>query len=34
MSRHPEIFSLACRTVGIGEQTGGLETMLRQVADL
>ena len=34
MSRHPEIFStMACRTVGIGEQTGGLETMLRQVAD-
>jgi type IV pilus assembly protein PilC len=34
MSRHPNIFStLACRTIGIGEQTGGLETMLRQIAD-
>jgi type IV pilus assembly protein PilC len=34
MSRHPEIFStMACRTVSIGEQTGGLETMLRQVAE-
>jgi type IV pilus assembly protein PilC len=34
MSRHPDIFStLACRTIGIGEQTGGLESMLRQVAD-
>ena len=34
MSRHPDIFStLACRTIGIGEQTGGLETMLKQVAD-
>jgi type IV pilus assembly protein PilC len=34
MSRHPEIFStMACRTIGIGEQTGGLETMLKQVAD-
>jgi type IV pilus assembly protein PilC len=34
MGRHPNIFStMACRTVGIGEQTGGLETMLRQVAD-
>ena len=34
MNRHPEVFStMACRTVGIGEQTGGLETMLRQVAD-
>ena len=34
MSKHPEIFSpLACRTLSIGEQTGGLETMLKQVAD-
>jgi type IV pilus assembly protein PilC len=34
MSRHPEIFStMACRTIGIGEQTGGLETMLKQIAD-
>jgi type IV pilus assembly protein PilC len=34
LSKHPDIFStLACRTVGIGEQTGGLETMLKQVAD-
>lgn len=34
MSRHPEVFSpLNCRTLSIGEQTGGLETMLRQVAD-
>jgi type IV pilus assembly protein PilC len=34
MSRHPDIFStVTCRTIGIGEQTGGLETMLRQVAD-
>ncbi len=34
MSKHPEVFSpLACRTLSIGEQTGGLETMLRQVSD-
>jgi type IV pilus assembly protein PilC len=34
LSKHPEIFStLACRTIGIGEQTGGLEAMLKQVAD-
>ena len=34
MSRHPEVFSpLSCRSLSIGEQTGGLETMLRQVAD-
>jgi type IV pilus assembly protein PilC len=34
MGRHPEVFSLmACRTLAIGEQTGGLETMLKQVAD-
>ena len=34
MSKHPEVFSvLCCRTLSIGEQTGGLETMLRQIAD-
>jgi type IV pilus assembly protein PilC len=34
MSRHPEVFSpLNCRTLGIGEQSGNLETMLQQVAD-
>jgi type IV pilus assembly protein PilC len=34
MSRHPEIFSpMNCRTLSIGEQSGNLETMLRQVAD-
>ncbi|MCK4862677.1 MAG: type II secretion system F family protein [Dehalococcoidales bacterium] len=34
MSRHPNIFStMSCRTLSIGEQTGGLETMLKQVAD-
>jgi type IV pilus assembly protein PilC len=34
MGRHPEIFStLACRSLSIGEQTGGMETMLKQVAD-
>jgi type IV pilus assembly protein PilC len=34
MSRHPEIFTpLNCRTLSIGEQSGNLETMLRQVAD-
>jgi len=34
MSRHPDIFSaLSIRTLSIGEQTGSLETMLRQVAD-
>jgi type IV pilus assembly protein PilC len=34
MSKHPEIFSaLSCRTLSIGEQTGGLETMLKQIAD-
>ena len=34
MAKHPEVFSpLACRTLSIGEQTGGRETMLRQVAD-
>jgi len=34
MSRHPDVFPiLACRSLSIGEQTGGLETMLRQVSD-
>ena len=34
MSKHPEVFStLSCRTLSIGEQTGGFETMLRQIAD-
>lgn len=34
MSKHPEAFSpLSCRSLSIGEQTGSLETMLRQVAD-
>ena len=34
MSRHPDVFSaLCCRTLSIGEQTGGLEMMLRQIAD-
>jgi len=34
MSKHPEVFStLSCRSLSIGEQTGGLEVMLKQVAD-
>jgi type IV pilus assembly protein PilC len=34
MGRHPDVFNqMACRTLAIGEQTGGLETMLKQVAD-
>jgi type IV pilus assembly protein PilC len=34
MSRHPDIFSpMNCRTLSIGEQSGNLETMLRQVSD-
>jgi type IV pilus assembly protein PilC len=34
MSRHPEYFSpMSCRTLSIGEQTGSLETMLKQMAD-
>lgn len=34
MSKHPQVFStINCRSLSIGEQTGGLETMLRQIAD-
>jgi type IV pilus assembly protein PilC len=34
MSRHPEFFStMACRTLSIGEQTGSLEVMLKQMAE-
>ena len=34
MSRHSEVFpTMAIRSLTIGEQTGGLETMLRQVSD-
>jgi len=34
LGRHPQIFpAMACRSLSIGEQTGGMETMLRQVAD-
>ena len=34
MGKHPKVFSsLGCRTLSIGEQTGGLETMLKQIAE-
>jgi len=34
LGRHPEIFSPAyCRLLGVGEQSGDLETILRQIAD-
>jgi len=34
MDKHPEVFSPICRrSLRVGEQTGGLETILRQVAD-
>jgi type IV pilus assembly protein PilC len=34
MARHPDIFPpMAIRSLSIGEQTGGLETMLRQISD-
>ncbi|MFC1993185.1 type II secretion system F family protein [Chloroflexota bacterium] len=34
LGKHPEIFSpMYCRLLHIGEQTGGLEIMLRQIAD-
>ncbi len=33
LGKHPQVFSsIVCRTLSIGEQTGGLETMLRQVS--
>ncbi|MDD5127110.1 MAG: type II secretion system F family protein [Dehalococcoidales bacterium] len=34
LSKHPVAFPpISCRSLGIGEQTGNLETMLRQLAD-
>jgi len=34
LNRHPSVFSpMYCRLVSVGEQTGGLETVLRQIAD-
>jgi len=34
LGKHPNVFSsICCRSLSIGEQTGGLETMLRQMAD-
>ena len=34
LGKHPEIFStICCQSLSIGEQTGSLETMLRQMAD-
>jgi type IV pilus assembly protein PilC len=34
MIKHPEIFSpIDCQSLKVGEQTGGLETILRQIAD-
>jgi len=34
LSKHPEVFSpICCRSLSIGEQTGNMETMLRQMAD-
>jgi type IV pilus assembly protein PilC len=34
MSRHPDFFTpMACRTLSIGEQTGSLEVMLKQMAE-
>jgi type IV pilus assembly protein PilC len=34
MGRHPDFFSpMVCRTLSIGEQTGSLEVMLRQMAE-
>jgi type IV pilus assembly protein PilC len=34
MSKHPDYFPpIGCRSLSIGEQTGGLEVMLRQMAD-
>ncbi|MBI2934355.1 MAG: type II secretion system F family protein [Chloroflexi bacterium] len=34
LSRHPEVFApIYCRTMQVGEQTGNLEVVLRQMAD-
>ncbi|MBA7623317.1 putative type II secretion system protein F [subsurface metagenome] len=34
LSKHPQNFSpIYCRSLGVGEQTGSLETVLRQMAD-
>ncbi len=34
LAKHPGIFSpIYCRSLTVGEQTGGLETVLRQIAD-
>ena len=34
MSKHPRVFSpIYCRLIGVGEQSGDLETVLKQVAD-
>ena len=34
MAKHPDLFSpIGCRSLSIGEQTGGLEEMLRQMAE-
>jgi len=34
LSKHPEIFTqIHCQSLKVGEQTGGLETILRQMAD-
>lgn len=34
LSKHPESFpSIYCRSLGVGEKTGGLETVLKQMAD-
>ena len=34
LGKHPEVFSpLYCQLLGVGEQSGGLETVLRQIAD-
>lgn len=34
LAKHPAVFSpIYCRSLTVGEQTGGLETVLRQIAD-
>jgi len=34
LAKHPAVFSsIYCRLLGVGEQSGGLETVLRQIAD-